>query len=102
MRIDDSYPKMPAIERGDALTIRIDGRRYVAYGGETIATVLAAEGIRAYRYSERPVEMPLPGFFCGMGICYGCVVLVEGELQRACMTAVGEGMKIMTRPETAE
>lgn len=98
MRIDKSRPKLPLIERGPAILIWIDGRSVTAYQGESIAAVLAAEGIRTSRYSERQTEEPLPGFFCGMGICYGCIVLADGELRKACMTEIGEGMKILTQP----
>ena len=96
MRIEKSHAKLPLIERGQAVTIEIDGRSVTAYIGETIAAVMAAEEIRVYRYSERESEEPLPGFFCGMGICYGCIVLADGQLRRACMTMVKEGMQVLT------
>jgi sarcosine oxidase subunit alpha len=90
---------LPAVERGEPVNIIVDGQQLSAYQGETIATVLAVNGRRAYRYSSQPAETPLPGFFCGMGLCYGCTVLVDGYLKRACLTHVVEGMEITTRPE---
>ena len=102
MRITNKHPKLPQVKRGKAITISIDGQPFTAYEGETIAAVLAANGRRAYHYTSRPTTAPLPGFFCGMGICYGCVVLVDGHLKRACMTTVIAGMKIRTRPEVPQ
>jgi predicted molibdopterin-dependent oxidoreductase YjgC len=102
MRIERLHPKRPLIERGEVITIWIDGRETTAYAGETVAAVLAAQGRWDYRYTERPFPQPIPGFFCGMGICYGCVLLVDGRLQRACLAEVRAGMQILTRQETAE
>jgi predicted molibdopterin-dependent oxidoreductase YjgC len=37
--------------------------------------------------------------FCGIGICFDCVVVVDGIAnQRACITAVSDGMKIESAP----
>jgi predicted molibdopterin-dependent oxidoreductase YjgC len=99
MRIGKTHPLLPRVERGKPVAIGIDGQRFTVYEGETIAAVLAANGRRAYHYSAKPTRTPLPGFFCGMGICYGCLVLVDGDLQRACMITVIEGMQILTRSE---
>lgn len=101
MRITTSHPKLPRVKRGNSLTVSIDGQPFTAYEGETIATVLAANGRRAYHYSTRPATVPLPGFFCGIGICYGCVLLVDGRLARACTTTVIAGMKIRTQPQAS-
>ncbi len=38
------------------------------------------------------------GLFCGMGVCYECVVVVDGVPQtRACMTWVRDGMVVQTQ-----
>ena len=35
------------------------------------------------------------GIFCGMGVCYDCLVTIDGvPNQRACMTQVKDGMEI--------
>lgn len=101
MRIAKTHPNLPLVERGKPLAISIDGQPISAYEGETIAAVLAADGRRPYHYSAKPTGTPPPGFFCGIGICYGCQVLVDGDLQRACMTTVIADMQIRTRPETS-
>ncbi|MDX1417611.1 MAG: (2Fe-2S)-binding protein [Candidatus Promineifilaceae bacterium] len=94
MRIEKSHPKLPAVQRGNPVRILVDGRLLTAYAGESIAAVLIAEDKLGYRYPEGEGQEALPGFFCGMGICYGCLVLVDGRLRRACLTAVAEGMEV--------
>ena len=101
MRNAKTHPNLPLVERGKPLAISVDGQPFTAYEGETIAAVLAASSRRAYHYSPNPATTLLPGFFCGIGICYGCIVLVDGDRQRACMTTVIAGMQIRTRSEAS-
>jgi len=81
-----------ALARGPEVTISLDGRPVVAYAGETVATVLIAEGHRATRTT---VGGEPRGVFCGMGVCFDCLVVVDGAPNtRACMTFVAEGMDV--------
>jgi D-hydroxyproline dehydrogenase subunit gamma len=81
-----------ALARGPELTVALDGRSVVAHAGETVATVLLAEGIDATRTT--PAGEPR-GVFCGMGVCFDCLVVVDGiPNTRACMTWVADGMDI--------
>jgi aerobic-type carbon monoxide dehydrogenase small subunit (CoxS/CutS family) len=51
-----------------------------------------AEGVVALRHT--PGGAPR-GVFCGMGVCFDCLVVVDGVPNtRACMTPVAEGMRI--------
>ncbi|WP_037494171.1 (2Fe-2S)-binding protein [Solirubrobacter soli] len=80
------------VERGPAVTISLDGRAVTAYEGETVATVLFAEGIIAVRTTAAGEPR---GVFCGMGVCFDCLVVVDGlPNTRACMTPVVDGMRI--------
>jgi predicted molibdopterin-dependent oxidoreductase YjgC len=80
------------VARGPALTVSLDGREVTAYEGETVATVLFAEGVISTRTT---VAGEPRGVFCGMGVCYDCLVVVDGiPNTRACMTPVSEGMVI--------
>jgi predicted molibdopterin-dependent oxidoreductase YjgC len=87
-----------AVERGQAIEIEVDGARVVAYEGETIATALLASGRRAFRKTAKH-EAPR-GLFCGMGICFDCVMTVNGVRNvRTCVTPVEPGMKVETQHE---
>lgn len=98
MRIDKSTKYSPVLERGQKVEIFIDGRPVEAYTGETIAAVFVAEGIRTFRHTTKRDEPR--GLFCGMGVCYECLVTVDGvHAVRACMTPVTAGMRVETQAE---
>jgi sarcosine oxidase subunit alpha len=94
MRVSRQDRHLPPVERGAPVRLTVDGRDVTAYLGETVASVLLAEGIRTFRFDAdgRP-----RGLYCGIGICYECLVTVDGMANtRACVTAVAEGMTIET------
>lgn len=98
MRFEPSNPNLPQVKRGSPITLWIDGRKIAAFSGETIAAVLFAEGLRLYRHQEGKTAVSLGGYFCGMGVCYGCLVSVDGLRRRACLTQVKDGMIVYTQP----
>ncbi|MGQ9490345.1 MAG: (2Fe-2S)-binding protein [Anaerolineae bacterium] len=87
--------RLPRPPGSAPLTITVDGEPVPAYPGETVATVLLATGRRTFRHTDR-FATPR-GLFCGMGICYDCLVTVDGQPgARACMTTVQPGMTVET------
>jgi len=84
------------LRRGQRVTIFFDGTRMTAFEGETVAAALMANGIVTFRtthYKSAP-----RGVFCGMGVCFDCLVVVNGNpSQRACMTFVRDGMEVATQ-----
>jgi len=86
---------------GPAVQIEVDGEPVQAFEGESIAAALLASGRRILRYT--PDGSPR-GIFCGMGVCFDCVVEVDGDPSvRSCITPVRAGMKIQTpRPFRAK
>ena len=98
MRIQNHHPHLIRAERASSCHITIDGRQYEAFAGETVAAVMLANG--RFPSPEKHTDQPgLSGFFCGIGICYGCQVEVNGQLQRACVTVIHPEMEISTRLE---
>lgn len=95
MRITKSDSSLPLVQRGQPILLYVNGQSVKAFEGETIAAVLLAEGIRVFRHAAGTQEPR--GIFCGMGICYDCLVTVDGVPNvRACVTHVTEGMVIET------
>jgi predicted molibdopterin-dependent oxidoreductase YjgC len=95
MRISQHNQALPAVERGETLLIEVDGQPVEAYAGETVAAVLLAVGRRSFRHTDKG-HVPR-GLFCGMGICFDCLVTVDGVPNvRACMTPVQTGMVVET------
>ncbi|MBM4459247.1 MAG: (2Fe-2S)-binding protein [Chloroflexi bacterium] len=78
-----------------AFIVHVDGRPVAAHAGETVAAVLLAAGIRIFRRTAQRGEPR--GVFCGIGVCYECLVTVDGAANtRACVTVVAPGMVIET------
>ncbi len=85
-------PLGPELERGPRVEIVLDGRLVEAYEGETVAAVLLAQGEVATRTT---VKGEPRGIFCGMGVCFDCLVVVDGVPNtRACMTWVRDGIDV--------
>ena len=81
-------------DRGEPLVFRFDGTKITAFAGETIAAALIASSLPATRQSR--LAMPR-GYFCGMGVCWECLVTVNGTPnQRACMHIVEADMVVET------
>lgn len=85
--------RIAGLERGQAFSITVNGQPIEAYPGESIATVLAIAGYRAFRATDASAAPR--GIFCGMGICFDCLVTVDGlPNQRACMTEARAGCDV--------
>ena len=73
-----------------------DGQELHAVEGQTVAAALLAAGRRVWRTTTRCGEPR--GLFCGMGVCFDCLVQVDGRPNvRACQTLVAEGMRVETQ-----
>ena len=85
-------PLGPELERGPRVEMLFECRPVEAYLGETVAAVLLAQGEIATRTT---VNGEPRGIFCGMGVCWDCLVVVDGVPNtRACMTWVRDGMQV--------
>ncbi len=94
MRIKEG--NRPIVRRGDSFEIEVDGIPTSAHQGETVASVMLASGSQALRNTRK--EGRPRGLFCGIGVCYDCLVVVDGRANvRACMTRAVPGMKVRTQ-----
>ncbi|MGH6653606.1 MAG: (2Fe-2S)-binding protein [Actinocrinis sp.] len=79
-----------------AFTLSVDGREIEALFGHTIAAALWREGIVSWRRTR--VDDEPRGVFCGIGVCFDCLVTVNGRPnQRACITAARPGDVVTTQ-----
>ena len=69
-----------------------DGEVVSAWRGDSIAMALWANGQRDVRRSSA-LGKPR-GVLCNMGICYECLVIVDGRTVRSCTTLVQDGMVV--------
>jgi predicted molibdopterin-dependent oxidoreductase YjgC len=76
-----------------------DGRPIVAEAGQSIAAALLAAGIRSWRTTR--VDGSPRGMFCGIGVCFDCLVTVDGRANvRACLTEARPGDRVETQRGT--
>jgi len=72
---------------------QFDGEPVPAEPGQSIGAALIASGRRSWRTTRRTGEPR--GVFCGIGICFDCLVTVNGEPnRRACLTEVRAGDQV--------
>jgi aerobic-type carbon monoxide dehydrogenase small subunit (CoxS/CutS family) len=85
--------RLQSVQRNTPVTIWVNGCKVPAFKDELLHAVLLAAGFRKLRQSVS--QKGQRGFFCGMGVCYECLVTVDGIPQtRACITPVYEGMRV--------
>jgi predicted molibdopterin-dependent oxidoreductase YjgC len=83
-------------EAGAVVRIKVDGRDVEARAGESVAAALLAGGYTTCRTT--PVSGAARAPFCMMGVCFDCLVTVDGVGSRqGCMVEVREGMVVATQ-----
>ncbi len=76
------------------MKIYIDGRTLTVERGTTVAAAMLNAGVSVFRESvSGEPRAPL----CGMGVCYECMVTIDGQRELSCQTLCQEGMRILTR-----
>ena len=64
--------------------------------GTTVAAMALSQGLRNTRTT--PVSNSKRAPFCMMGVCYDCLMIIDGKAnQRACTTYIKQGMRIETQ-----
>jgi predicted molibdopterin-dependent oxidoreductase YjgC len=80
----------------DVVRFSFDGIEISAQRGDTIAAALLAAGRLTLR--QTPVSGTPRGPYCLMGICFECLVTIDGAANRqACMVIVEDGMTVQTQ-----
>jgi sarcosine oxidase subunit alpha len=73
--------------------LTVDGRPIEARAGDSIAAALLAAGIDTCRTT--PVSGAPRAPYCMMGVCFDCLVTVDGVGNRqGCLVPVAEGMAV--------
>ena len=91
MRRIERHPILE-FESGEKIEFYFEGRPLVARSTDTIASALIANGIDIFGWTERGRPR---GFFCAIGKCSSCLVVVNGVPNvRACITPIEQGMRV--------
>jgi sarcosine oxidase subunit alpha len=73
--------------------IEIDGVSVTAQPGDTVTAALLASGLDYCR--DTVVSGAKRGPYCMMGVCFDCLITVDGVGNRqGCLVPVADGMKI--------
>ena len=74
----------------------LDGEKVECPADITVAGALFLLARRRFRTT--PKQGAPRGFFCGMGVCFDCLVEINGRSNiRACQTRVEPGMQVVTQ-----
>jgi D-hydroxyproline dehydrogenase subunit gamma len=80
------------------IRISLDGDPLTGSDGQTIAGLLLAAGRRSWRRAPSGAER---GVFCGIGVCFDCLVTVNGVRDvRACRRRARDGDVVTTQSRT--
>jgi hypothetical protein len=75
------------------LRFSFEGQAIDAHAGDSLAAALLAAGVAAFR--DTPGSGVPRGPWCLMGVCFDCLVEVDGVPNRqACLMPVAEGMRV--------
>ncbi|SMF77076.1 2Fe-2S iron-sulfur cluster binding domain-containing protein [Tistlia consotensis] len=73
-----------------------DGREMTGRAGDSLAAALLANGVLQFR--ESAVSRQPRGPFCLMGVCFECLVEIDGVANwQACMVPLAEGMTVRSQ-----
>lgn len=77
----------------DSVRVVLDGEQLVVPAGISVAAALLLAGLTSVRTT--PVTGSPRGPFCMMGVCFDCLMQIDGQPnQRACLSTVREGMQL--------
>jgi predicted molibdopterin-dependent oxidoreductase YjgC len=80
----------------NTVTFTFDGRPITAAHGDSVAAALLAAGVQACRAT--PVSGAPRGPYCMMGVCFECLVTIDGIGNRqGCLVQVQNGMRVETQ-----
>jgi predicted molibdopterin-dependent oxidoreductase YjgC len=87
---------LAAPDEGACVCITVDGRPLDVPAGISLAAALLAGGVGATR--STPVSGAPRAPYCMMGVCFDCLVEVDGRPNRqACLVPVQAGMQVQTQ-----
>lgn len=91
------FRRLPEIETAaEKVSFTIDGRPVSARAGDSVAAALLANGVTACR--NTPVSGAARGPYCMMGVCFDCLVTIDGTGNRqGCQVRVAPGMAVETQ-----
>ncbi|MNR10778.1 Hydrogen cyanide synthase subunit HcnA [compost metagenome] len=79
---------------GPMITIEFNGQPLDVPADITLASALLAAGINQTR--KTPVSGAPRTAYCMMGVCFDCLVLIDGISRQACQVRTQAGLRVKT------
>lgn len=90
------FRRLPDATIREEIAFELDGRPATGEAGDTVAAALLAMGQDACR--ETAVSGAARGPYCMMGVCFDCLVTIDGVGNRqGCLTRLRPGMRVETQ-----
>ena len=88
-------------DAAEFVTIRFEGRELEVRKGLNLAAALLEAGVNHFR--DTPVSASPRTPFCAMGVCFDCLVVIDGQPnQQSCLIEVRDGMEVARQSGVAE
>ncbi|TFZ36164.1 (2Fe-2S)-binding protein [Pseudomonas syringae] len=81
-------------DQGSGVVIEFDGQKIQVPNNANLAAALLDAGISTTR--KTPVSGAPRGAYCMMGVCFECLVEINGISRQACQVRTEPGMRIKT------
>jgi predicted molibdopterin-dependent oxidoreductase YjgC len=79
--------------------LTFDDREVEFRPGQSVGAALTAAGVLSWRTTR--VDSKPRGIFCGIGVCFDCLVIIDGlPNERACLAMARDGMQVHTQEGT--
>jgi predicted molibdopterin-dependent oxidoreductase YjgC len=85
-RLKSLLPDAPLVE------VLFAGEPMMLPEGRNLAAALMAQGVEGFR--QTPYQGVARAPFCMMGICFDCLLEVDGVVRQSCMIEVRSGMEV--------
>jgi hypothetical protein len=90
------FHRLPDLADASLVTLTVDSEVISARATDTVAAALLAAGRAVCR--ETAVSNTPRGPYCLMGVCFDCLVSIDGVGNRqGCLVRVREGMRVETQ-----
>ena len=90
------FHRLPDLADSTSVTFTVDNEAISARPTDTVAAALLAAGHAVCR--ETAVSNAPRGPYCLMGVCFDCLVTIDGVGNRqGCLVRVREGMQVETQ-----
>ncbi len=88
-------------DQSAVVRIEFEGAEIEARAGDSVAAALAVAG--AWPTRTTPVSGAPRAPYCMMGVCFDCLMVIDGEPDRqACMVEVRDGMTVARQQGAGE